>query len=61
MVNWEAKMRCRQCTNEEEGRILYEMSKEEALEARLDCPSCELDEGLVVIESTLKRSQDRGN
>ncbi len=52
---WEAEMKCRSCPYTEEGRILPERSKEEALESTLTCPNCDLEEGLVVVESTLRR------
>ena len=56
MNDYEADMRCRRCECLDYGRLLPDMSsREEALEATLTCPSCDLEDGLVVIESTLKK------
>ena len=60
-MSWEAEMKCRSCPYTDPGRILPEGSRGEALASTLTCPNCDLEEGLVVIESTLKRWQDRGN
>ena len=54
-MDWVADLRCRRCENLDPERILPDMDREEALMATLDCPSCELEEGEEVVESTLKK------
>lgn len=42
-MNWTADMMCTLCTYIDPGRYLEDMTEEEALEATLDCPNCEME------------------
>ena len=54
-MDWVADMRCWRCECLDPERTLPSMCREEALEATLTWPSCELVEGLKVVESTLRK------
>ena len=61
MSGWETDMECQRCSYLDEGRSLSDMSEEEVLGVTLKCPSCDLEEGLVVVESSLRRREEDGN
>ena len=59
-MNWTADMMCPLCTYTDTNRSLDDMTREEALQATLDCPSCETKEAqLEVIEATLTEDKVR--
>lgn len=55
-MEWTADFKCA-CGYVDEDRSFTAPNREEALEATLPCPNCDEDNGLRVIEETLRESR----